>query len=437
MVADAIQTTASGNEAPERPRPVLGFVPLADAAPLIVAAEKGFFAAQGLEPVLARQASWANIRDRVAIGALDAAHMLAPMTLAARLDPGRFGTPFLTAFAFNLGGNAITVSETLWRRMSDADPEAMATHPASARALKTVIEADRAAGREPPVFASVFPFSPHNYELRYWLAAGGIDPDRDLRLTVVPPPRMAESLRLGLVDGYCVGEPWNSRTVEAGLGRIVATSGEIWSGRIEKVLGVTEDWAARHPATHRALIRALIEAGRWLDEPCNHAEAARLLAAPGFVDAPASMIEASLAGRIRRAPGAAPTAEPGFYAFHRHAANFPWRSQAVWYLTQMLRWGQVDRPLDLAATADAAFRPDIFREAVAGLGLVCPVSDHKPEGAHAGPWTLDAGGTPIAMGPDRFLDGRVFDAADPLSYLRDLPIKSDRAPSAATGVTAA
>lgn len=424
------KTDAAG--APEKERLTLGFVPLVDAAPLVVAAEKGLFARHGLSVELSRQASWANVRDRVAIGALDGAHMLAPMTLASRLGLGGFGggpgTRFLTGFAFNLGGNAVTVSESLWRRMAEADPEAMASRPASARALGAVIEARREAGLGPLVFATVFPFSPHAYELRHWLAAGGVDPDRDLSLIVVPPPRMAESLRAGTVDGYCVGEPWNGRAVMAGLGRIVATSREIWAGRIEKVLGVTEAWAGRHPNAHRALIRALVEAARWIEGEGNAEEAARLLSSPRYVDAPLGLVRAAIEGSVRRAPAEAPERVPDFCVFHRHAANFPWRSQAVWYLTQMLRWGQADRPFDPRAVAAEAFRPDLYREAAGDLGIPCPATDSKPEGVHAGPWTLEDGGPPLAMGPDLFLDGRRFDPEDPIAYLRELPIKSGRVP---------
>jgi nitrate/nitrite transport system substrate-binding protein len=428
MTETRAEATATAGPRPEKGRLALGFVPLVDAAPLVVAAERGFFAEEGLEVELSRQASWANVRDRVALGALDGAHMLAPMTLASRLGLGGFGVPFLTGFAFNLGGNAVTVSESLWRRMAAADPAAAAERPASARALKAVIEARRRDGLEPLVFASVFPFSPHVYELRHWLAAGGVDPDRDLTLIVVPPPRMAESLRAGLVDGYCVGEPWNSRAVEAGLGRIVATSQEIWSGRIEKVLGVTEAWAGRNPGTHRAMIRAMIRAARWIEAEDNAAETAALLSQPRYVDAPADLIARALGGSVRRAPAEAVEPAPDFCTFHRHAANFPWRSQAVWYLTQMVRWGQLDRPVDLGAVAAAAFRPDLFREAAGDLGVPCPASDHKPEGVHAGPWTLEGGDAPLAMGADLFVDGRRFDPADPVAYLRELPIKSNRLP---------
>lgn len=400
----------------------LGFIPLTDCAPLVIAREHGHFAKYGLEVTLSKETSWANIRDKVALGILDGAQMLAPMPLAMTLGIGPIHKPMVTAFTLDLNGNAITVSNALYERMLHADAAAMARRPVSASALKAVITADRAAGRPPLTFAMVFPESTHNYELRYWMAAAGIDPDRDVRLVVVPPPQMVGQMERGNIDGYCVGEPWNALAVQAGIGRTLITKYEIWNNSPEKVLGVTQEWAEQYPHTHRALLLALLEAGRWLDEPDNRLEAAALIARSVYVNAPEHVVRMSMTGTFQYATGEMPRALPDFNVFHRYAANFPWRSHALWFLTQMLRWGQIDRPIDMRAVADEVYRPDLYRQAAAELGLSCPGADYKTEGKHAAGWKLYDGSVALPMGADRFLDGRVFDPSLPQDYLQGFAI---------------
>src|SRR5512135_2909306 len=213
----------------------LGFIPLSDCAVLAVALEKGFFRRHGLDVTLLREMSWATLRDKVAVGALDGAQMLAGMPIAAAVGIDPIARPLITAFSLDLNGNAITVSTALWERMVAADPESTRMRPVTAAALRCVIDADRRRGAPPLRFAMVYPFATHNYELRYWLAAGGVDPDVDVHMSVVPPPRMVEALESGRIDGFCVGEPWNSLAVERGLGRVVATKYEIWNNSPEKV----------------------------------------------------------------------------------------------------------------------------------------------------------------------------------------------------------
>ena len=358
----------------EKTRLTLGMVALTDCAPLVIALEKGWFAQEGLEVTLARQPSWAAVRDRLAVGALDAAQMLAAMPLAMSLGLEPLECPVLTAFSLGLGGSAITVSVRLHRRLLAADPEAMAAAPATARALKTLIAADRAAGRPRLVFAVVYPFSEHNYLLRMWLDAAGIDPDADLDLTVVPPPRMAAALAEGQVDGCCVGEPWNTVAVRAGTGRIVVASCELLPDHPGKVLGVTRRWALSHPATHRALIRALAGAAVWLDRPENRLEAARILCQAEYLDLPFEMPAMALSGLCQFAPGEPPRPLPDFHLFHRHAANPPRLSNARWLLDQMRRWGQMPETAEDAAAA--VYRSDLYREALAGTGLA---AESEPE----------------------------------------------------------
>ncbi len=387
----------------------LGFIPLLDCAPLIIARDKGIFRRHGLDVLLLRERSWASLRDRVALGILDGGQMLQAIPLAATAGLGGLKVPMVSACVLNLGGNGITVSTELWERMRGIDPQAGDSALAAAKTLAPIV-ADRRAGNAVPLtFAITFPYSSHNYELRLWLAAGGLDPDRDLRLVVVPPQQMLSHLTAGRIDGYCVGAPWNSMAAVQGVGRVVATKSDLWENAPEKVLGVTRAWAERHPNTHRALLRALIEACAWLDEPRHHDEAATLLAQPGIVNAPAALIAASLGGRLFVEFDSAPRLLPDFIVFHRYAANFPWRSQYLWTLAQMRRAGQIGSGIDLRALAAQVVAADTYRAAAAELGLPAPTIDDKTEGTHEVGWSLRQATRPIAMGPDRLLGGQVFD----------------------------
>jgi nitrate/nitrite transport system substrate-binding protein len=382
----------------------LGFVPLCDAAPLLVAKDRGFFAEQGLNVELSREASWASIRDKVAVGALDGAQMLAPMPLAATLGLGNMQTRFITALGLNVGGNAITVSNTLYERMCKADPLAMAERPIGARALETVIAAGRAVNARQLTFAVVFPFSPHNYDLRAWMAAAGIDPDHDVRLVVIPPSQMVSNLSAGSIDGYCVGEPWNSLAATLRLGRTLITSQELHGGRVEKVLGVRQDWADQHPHTHKALLKAVLLASAWADKAENRAEVAEIIAQPGRINAPLEIVRSVLA-------------DSSLMFFHRYAANFPWRSQALWYLAQMARWGQSAALSDPLRLVDTVFRPDIYRMAALELDMPVPLTDSKSEGFHPGLWTLTEATRPIGMGHDTLFDRSSFDPVSVIDAL--------------------
>jgi len=401
---------------------VLGFIPLTDCAPLVVAKEKGCFERYGLNVTLSKETSWANIRDKVALGILDGAQMLAGMPLAMSLGIGPMAKPMVTAFSMDLNGNAITVSNALYEKMQAIAPGAMKERPLTARALKKVIEENSKAGGAPLTFAMVFPYSTHNYELRYWMAAAGIDPDNDVRLVVVPPPQMVGQLERGTIDGYCVGEPWNAQAVQAGLGHTLITKYEIWNNSPEKVLGVTQEWAEQYPNTHRALLMALLEASRWLDEPHNRLEASQLIARPVYVNALEHVVRMSMTGTFQYAASEMPRALPDFNVFNRYSANFPWRSHAIWFLSQMVRWGQLTEAVDLHAVAEEVYRPEIYREAAAALGLTSPGIDYKLEGSHAATWKRHEGSESLLMGPDRFLDGRNFDPSRPLEYLRGFDI---------------
>ena len=400
----------------ERPELRLGFIPLNCCAPLAVAREKGFFAEEGLGVALSREASWANVRDKVAVGVLDGAHMLAPLPLAMTLGAGSEPTPVIAPLSLNLNGSAITVAAAHAEAMRELDPEGMAARPRTARPLARLIERRRSRGEPMLVLAVVFPFSMHNYELRYWLAEGGVDPDRHVRIVVVPPPRLPARLKSGEIDGFCVTAPWNAVAVEEGSAEILIYASEFWRLGPDKVFGVTESWAERHPRTLRAVLRALLRSAIWADEPSNRAEVAAILARPDYVDAPEALVRQSLVGSPPYLKNGRGSQSQDYLVFHRYAASYPWRSHALWFLSQMLRWGQIPSDTDLNAVAARVYRPEPFRDAASDLGVAAPIVDEKVEGAHAQPWLLEEATQPIGMGPDVFFDGRPFDAAQARAY---------------------
>ncbi len=399
----------------------IGFMPLTDCATLVVASAHGWFEAEGLKVELVREVSWSNIRDKVAAGLLDGAHMLAPMPLASTLGLGGQPAEMITPLTLSLNGNAITVSPDLHAQMLALDPRAVRERLRGARALKAVVERRRAEGLPPLTFAAPFPFSCHNYELRWWLSAGGIDPDREVRLLVLPPQRMAAMLKAGEVDGYCVGDPWNSLAARGGFGVILAASYELWPAKPEKVFGMTRAFAEADPDRTQALIRALIKAARWADAAENRSELARLIVEGGYVDADLETVRGSLVGEPPF-PAVAGRPGPDFVVFHRYAATFPWLSHAHWQLAQMLRWGQIDSAVDLAAVTAAVYRPDLWRAAAAAIGEPAPTADSKVEGVHAAPWTIRGERGDIAMPADRFFAGGAFDPARTLEHLSSFDI---------------
>ena len=401
---------------PELTRLTLGFIPLTDCAPLVVAHERGLFEAEGLQVVLSRESSWANVRDRVAAGLLDGAHMLGPMPIAASLGVGGEPTAMIAPMALNLNGSGVTVSRALAEAMRQVDPKVMNQRPPSAAPLRRLVEQRAARGERPLTFAVVFPYSIHTYQLRYWMAAAGIDPDRDVRLVVIPPPGMAACLRRGELDGFCVGAPWNHLSAAEGDGEALFTAAQWWGACPDKVLGTTLAWAERYPNTLQALLRALLRAAVWAEAAEHAEELAGLLARPAYVDAPAAIVARSLSG-------------PDRILFDGHAASFPWRSHALWFASQMVRWGQAQTDLDFGAAA-SVYRPDLYRQAAEALGRPAPLFDSKIEGAHAAAWTLTNATWAIEMGADRLVDGTAFDPADPLGYAQSFAVDHRRAPPA-------
>lgn len=358
----------------------IGFIPLIDCAALAVAVDCGFATSAGLNLVLSKEPSWAAIRDKVTVGHLNCAHMLGPMVVASSLGVGHIKVPLIAPMALGLNGNAITVSNAICERMIAAGMTAgdVVSGP---RALRRVLDADQAAGRPPLTFAVVFPFSAHNYELRSWLAAGGINPDHDVRLVVVPPAMMVANLEQGLIDGFCVGAPWNAVASDAGLGEIVATKSEIWRNGPEKVLGVRKEWAEAHPELLQKLIQVLVRAAEWAGDTTNLNPLAEILAKPAYLATPVSTVRRVLMGDIPR-PAALKPDHPDndFITFFRNHATFPWLSHGAWFTEQMIKWRQVDLDTDPIQTAKEVYRPDLYRAAVAPLGVAVPDDDWQADG---------------------------------------------------------
>ncbi|MEY3220375.1 MAG: hypothetical protein RIT27_1732 [Pseudomonadota bacterium] len=415
---------AGNGEKLEKTKLTLGIIPLTDCAPIVVAHEKGYFKKYGLETIISKEASWANIRDKVSLGALDGAHMLAGMPIAATLGVGAIPKPTITAYSMDLNGNAITVSNELYEKMVKADPESMKQSPVSAKALKKVIDEEKKAGKEPLTFAMVFPVSTHNYQLRYWMASAGIDPDNDVRLIVIPPPQMVANLNAKNIAGYCVGEPWNERAVTMGIGKVLITSYEIWNNNPEKIFGVNQEWADKNPNTHKALLMALIEASQWMDKPENRMEVVKIISDKSYVNAPIDVVKMSMTGtfQYQKEEKAKPLAD--FNVFNRYGATFPWRSHAEWFISQMIRWGQIETPLNIRKTAESVYRPDLYREAAKALGVSYPTIDSKTEGTKNKIWTLNDATSPIEMGSDMFFDGKTFDPKKIVEYIGGFEVKS-------------
>lgn len=390
-----------------------GFIPLMDASILFAAAEMGFAAAEGLTLDLVRDVSWANVRDRLAFRQFDIAHMLSPMPVASMLELGSNPSPTITPFSLGRGGNAITLSVKLYERMkARADLAEDASALDNAQALAAVLADMRENGEQPPTLGMTYPFSSHNYEFRYWLAAGGVDPDRDVKLVVVPPPLTSDALAAGAIDGFCVGAPWNMVASERGVGRIVAAKQDIWPSAPEKVIGMRPDWAAAHADTVSRLLVALDKAARWCDRPENHDHLSEILASPRYIMAPQDIIRRVLAGEFSLDALGTRRVIPDYFVFHRQAANYPQANQALWIYSQMIRWGQVDLTPENMARARSAYRADLYE---AALGAVA--------GTAAEPAFL-----PGAAADDRFVDGRIFDPDSMRDYVSGFAVRSAPSP---------
>ncbi|MFT7185754.1 MAG: nitrate/nitrite transport system substrate-binding protein [Pseudohongiellaceae bacterium] len=418
---------------PEKEELTFGFIKLTDMAPIAVAYENGYFEEEGLYVKVVAQANWKVLLDGLIDGRLDGAHMLAGQPIAATMGYGTQAN-IITPFSMDLNGNAITVSNEIWKQMKPNIPkmaDGRPVHPIKADALKPVVEKYKNEGK-PFNMGMVFPVSTHNYELRYWLAAGGLHPgfyaphkgdtsgkiDADVLLSVTPPPQMPSTLEAGTIYGYCVGEPWNQQAVFKGIGVPVVTDYEIWKNNPEKVFGITEEFAKKYPNTTIRLTRALIRAAMWLDanNNANRPAAVKILSQPNYVGADYDVIANSMTGTFEYEKGDK-RAVPDFNVFFRYNATYPYYSDAIWYMTQMRRWGQIsdDKSDDwYKDLAKKVYRPDIYEKAVKSLikdklANAEDFPDFETEDGFRDPQT-------------HFIDDIVYDGKQPNAYLEKFVI---------------
>ncbi len=418
---------------PEKEDLKFGFIKLTDMAPLAIAYEKGYFEDEGLYVTLEAQANWKVLLDGVIDGQLDGAHMLAGQPLAATIG---FGTKahIVTPFSMDLNGNGITVSNQVWEQMKPHIPkqkDGRPVHPIKADYLKPVVAKYRDEGK-PFKMGMVFPVSTHNYELRYWLAAGGLNPGfyapqkgdisgtlkADVQLSVTPPPQMPATLEAGTIYGYCVGEPWNQQAVFKGIGVPVITDYEIWKDNPEKVFGMTEAFTEKYPNTTVRVVKALLRAAKWLDADNNknRPEAVKYLSQPNYVGADYKVIANSMTGTFEYEKGDKREV-PDFNVFFRYFATYPYYSDAVWYLTQMRRWGQIAeyKPDSwYIDTAKSVYRPDIYAKAAKAL-----IDEGKMSAADFPDFATEDG---FREPQTEFIDGITFDGTKPNAYLEKFPI---------------
>ncbi len=428
-------TTSSYAEVgePEKEDLKFGFIKLTDMAPLAIAYERGYFEDEGLYVTLEAQANWKVLLNGVIDGELDGAHMLAGQPLAATIG---FGTKahIITPFSMDLNGNGITVSNEIWELMKPNVPkmeDGRPLHPIKADYLKPVVEKYQDEGK-PFKMGMVFPVSTHNYELRYWLAAGGIHPgyyaphkgdtsgtlEADALLSVTPPPQMPATLEAGTIYGYCVGEPWNQQAVFKGNGVPVITDYEIWKNNPEKVFGMTKEFTDKYPNTTVRVVKALLRAAKWLDEDdnANRPEAVKYLSQSNYVGADYEVIANSMTGTFEYEKGDKREV-PDFNVFFRYYATYPYYSDAVWYLTQMRRWGQIaeQKPDDwYFETAKKVYRPDIYEEAAKAL-----IAEGKMTTADFPDFGKEDG---FRNPQTEFIDGVTYDGTKPNEYLESFPI---------------
>lgn len=382
---------AWADDGPELTDVRIGMIALTDCAPIVMAYELGLFKQYGLNATISKEASWAVIRDKLTLGENHATHMLYGMPYASSM--GLLGAPkkpMVIPLCLNRNGQAITLTTAL-----------LAKGIRTAAQLKPLADAAKAAGT-PLTFAMTFPSGSHAMWMRYWLASGGINPDKDVTLITIPPPQMVANMRVGKMDGFCVGEPWNARAVIDRVGFTALTTQQLWTDHPEKVLAFTQEFAEKHPRTTRAIIRAVLAAAKHADQPENRATVAETIARPQYINTAADVILGRLRGDYDYGDGRSAHDEHGMTFFARDAA-FPLKSHGLWWLSQFRRWGMVDGAVNYTAVVDQVHRPDLYRQAAADLGVTAPTSDVKTES---------------------LFDGVAFDPANPEAYAKAFPINN-------------
>jgi nitrate/nitrite transport system substrate-binding protein len=375
----------------------LGFIALTDAAPLIVAKELGLFAKHGMPDVeVAKQASWAATRDNLVLGSdaggIDGAHILTPMPYFLTLGVQAKQTPMSILARLNTNGQGISVSKEYLGAKADLN----------AGKMQGVIAQRKAAGKK-ITMAMTYPGGTHDLWIRYWLSAGGIDPDKDIELITVPPAQMVANMKADTMDAFCVGEPWNDQLVAQQLGYTAVSTGQMWMNHPEKSFAMRSDWIAKHPNAAIALTAAVIEAQRWADAPANNAKLAEIIGGRDYLKVPVTDIADRLLGNFNMGDGRKFPSAAFKMRFFAANASFPYKSHELWFLTENQRWGKLPMNLNTSATIAKVNRSDIWRKAAAKVGVKGPAGDSR--------------------GVEKFFDGKSFDPANPKAYLASLKIK--------------
>jgi nitrate/nitrite transport system substrate-binding protein len=377
LIASALLAT------PEKSELTIGFIALTDCAPIVIAYEKGFFKKQGLNVHVVKEGGgWPGIQQKVINGEYDFSHALAGMPIAATLGiNGDANLQALLSLDFN--GNGITFGNKIIEEMKKYGMDEK-SRPLGSESLKKYIDAKHKAegsNYKPLNFGMVHPVSTHNYELRYWMASSGIKPDEDATIKPFPPPTMPSNLIAGNIDGYCVGEPWNERVVMENKGSTLVTNYDIWNNNPEKVLQARADFIEKNPETTKAVMKAILEAQIWLDSSWeNRKEAAKILSKPNYVKAPLNVLEKSMTGTFQYLKGQESEPNPQFNVFANYYAAYPFYSHGMWFITQMYRWGQLERAVNMKEVIEKVYRPDLFEEVAKEVGYTLPPSAWKKDG---------------------------------------------------------
>ncbi|CAM3986700.1 CmpA/NrtA family ABC transporter substrate-binding protein [Arcobacter cloacae] len=399
--------------APEKKDLKIGFIALTDCAPLVIAKEKGFFEEEGLNVHISKEGGgWPGIQQKTISGEYDYAHALAGMPIAATLGiNGEANLQALLSLDYN--GNAITYSNKLISEMEKYGLN-KEERPVSAESLKKYIDEKKTAeGKkyQPLNFGMTHPFSTHNYELRYWMAASGIKPDEDTTIKPFPPPTMPQNLIAGNIDGYSVGEPWNTRVVSGGQGGALVTKYDIWNNAPEKVLQARADFIEKNPETTKAVMKAVLKAQMWLDESWeNREEAIKILSKDNYVKAPVDVLRKSMSGTFLYTKDV-DSKNPMFNVFANYYAAYPYYSHGMWFMTQMYRWGQIDKPVNMKETIEKVYRPDLFEVVAKEVGYSLPESAWKKDGVDE---------------YNKFLDGKVWDPNKAVDYIYDFEVTNPK-----------
>ncbi|HEV8713838.1 MAG TPA: CmpA/NrtA family ABC transporter substrate-binding protein [Candidatus Binatia bacterium] len=381
------------SDAPETPQLRIGIIALTDCSSIVVAYEKGFFKEQGLDVTVSKEASWAVIRDKLQLGENQATHMLYGMPYASSM--GLFGAPvkpMIIPWAINYNGQAITLNNDLKDKGVRTPGD-----------LRKVIDEEKAAGKPPRTFAMTFPPGTHAMWMRYWLGSGGIDPDKDVSLITIPPPQMVANMKVGKMDGFCVGEPWNARAIADSIGFTAITSQALWLNHPEKVCAFTAEFAEKNPKTVKAVLKALHQSSVFIDKLENRPEVAEIVSRPAYINCPKEIILGRLLGKYDHGDGSGEHEDKDYMRFFERGVNFPWKSHGVWWLTQFRRWGMVKGTPNYTNIVNHVHRPDIYREVAKEMGFEAPAEDFKTE---------------------QLFDGVAFDPTKPEEYAKAFAVKN-------------